>query len=363
MLTSRVRFRLITVAGVALAMGAISALSMGGIDILVDALVPPHTYLDVALGGILVGGLLAAYELLLVDGPWGRPIRRAPAWGALALNLVVYAVVIGGVYAAYKFGVHGDDPPGFYMGVRLDIDPHVAATLDLLGALATFLLLFFVVLLRRVVGGKALAYLVLGRYRRHQAEDRIFLFLDMVGSTRMAEELGDLRASELIARVFFDIDEPVLHHGGHTHRYVGDAVMVTWTMERGLAGGACLRCALDVQDMMAARAEAYRAEFGWAPQFRAGLHGGRVIAGECGDSRRQIAYFGDTVNTAARIEAACRMLDRPVLASAALVDRLAPRPPAPSWDGRWDGIAFEDMGRHVLRGKAEPIGLYAVRRV
>src|SRR3546814_12401672 len=53
---------------------------------------------------------------------------------------------------------------------------------------------------------------------------------------------------------------------------------------------------------MALKAPLYQQEFGLVPGFRAGLHGGSIVAGECGDDKREIVYFGDTINTAARIQ-------------------------------------------------------------
>jgi class 3 adenylate cyclase len=72
---------------------------------------------------------------------------------------------------------------------------------------------------------------------------------------------------------------------------------------------------------------AYRREFGVVPDFRAGLHCGPVAVGELGSLRREIALIGDTMNTTARILEACRDTDNRVLASVALIERLATLPP------------------------------------
>jgi len=46
---------------------------------------------------------------------------------------------------------------------------------------------------------------------------------------------------------------------------------------------------------------AYAREFGVAPWFCAGVHAGPIIVNECGGAKRQIAYFGNTMNVAARL--------------------------------------------------------------
>lgn len=70
---------------------------------------------------------------------------------------------------------------------------------------------------------------------------------------------------------------------------------------------------------MTLKASLYRREFGLVPTFRVGLHGGPIVAGECGDDKREIVYFGDTINTTARIQEACKELGRPLLVSGELL--------------------------------------------
>ena len=55
------------------------------------------------------------------------------------------------------------------------------------------------------------------------------------------------------------------------------------------------------------------------PSFRAGLHAGHVVISECGSSRRQLAYFGDTVNVTARLQEYCKEVGRNLLVSADLL--------------------------------------------
>ena len=129
---------------------------------------------------------------------------------------------------------------------------------------------------------------------------------------------------ELLTRFFFDIHEPIVAHGGEVHAYLGDEVIVSWPLTTAVLRGACLDCFFAVRDRIEEREESYRYEFRSAPRFRAGLHAGPVVISECGDSRRQIAYFGDTMNVTARkpLRGAQLLLDRsfslrPTCASAA----------------------------------------------
>ena len=81
------------------------------------------------------------------------------------------------------------------------------------------------------------------------------MFLDLAGSTSLAEALGEVRMQELLTRFFFDIDEPIVAHGGEVHAYVGDEVIVSWPLSARVSGGACLDCFFAVSDRIEERAE------------------------------------------------------------------------------------------------------------
>jgi class 3 adenylate cyclase len=111
-----------------------------------------------------------------------------------------------------------------------------------------------------------------------------------------------LRVHDLITRFFFDIDEPINDHGGSVLSYVGDEVIVTWPVTDDPAGNArCLACFFAIYDKVAGLAAEYQQAFETVPRFRAGLHAGPVIVSECGGFKRQLAYFGDTMNVSARL--------------------------------------------------------------
>ena len=203
----------------------------------------------------------------------------------------------------------------------------------------------------RLIGGRALGNVMLGRYRRPTREERVLLFLDLAGSTTLAEQMGELRVQDLLTRFFYDIDPAIVAHGGEVHAYVGDEVIVTWPVG-ARPSRQPIDCFLAIQDRVAALAAAYKREFGLVPEFRAGIHAGPVVISECGDSRRQVAYFGDTVNVAARLQAHCKEVGRPLLVSGALV-RLLPAA---------DDLAIDALGPIQLRGRAAPIEIFAVAR-
>jgi adenylate cyclase len=206
--------------------------------------------------------------------------------------------------------------------------------------------------LTRLVGSRVLLNIALGRYRSPVREARVLMFLDLANSTSLAESMGELRVQGLLTRFFFDIDGAIVAHGGEVHAYVGDEVIVTWPLDDRMSGGRCIDCFFAIADSIAERAEFYRQEFGTVPSFRAGLHAGHVVISECGSSRRQLAYFGDTVNVTARLQEHCKEVGRNLLVSADLLRLMKLKP----------SFAVEALGEVRLRGRAAAIELFAVER-
>jgi class 3 adenylate cyclase len=102
-----------------------------------------------------------------------------------------------------------------------------------------------------------------------------------------------------------------------------------------------------------AKVPEYKTEFGVAARFRAGLHIGQVVVGELGLFKMEIALLGDTMNTTARIEAACRETDHRILVSSALLERMSPLP---------NDIVSVTLGQVKLRGKEADLELLAFRQ-
>jgi class 3 adenylate cyclase len=206
--------------------------------------------------------------------------------------------------------------------------------------------------LTRLVGSRVLFNVALGRYRTPVREERVLMFLDLAGSTSLAESMGELGVQNLLTRFFFDIDAAIVAHGGEVHAYVGDEVIVTWPLDDKMLGGRCVDCFFAIADTIAVKADSYRQEFGMVPGFRAGLHAGPVVISECGSSRRQLAYFGDTVNVTARLQEYCKEVGRNLLVSADLLAHMRPNPE----------IVVEPLGQAQLRGRAGAIEVFAVQR-
>jgi len=221
------------------------------------------------------------------------------------------------------------------------------ALLEILTVIA--FLLFFVQLDRLLGPGVLLGY-VTGRYHHPRREERIFMFLDLKGSTSIADHMEPDRYFGFLHQYFTEMSEPILETDAEIYQYVGDEVVLTWRMKTGLEEAACIRAFFLIEDQMRTNREVFLSRYGVAPEFKAGVHAGEVITAQIGELKSEIVYNGDVLNTAARIQAACGELGRRLLVSASLVDRLALGSP----------YVVERLGPTRLRGKEEPIELCAV---
>ena len=202
-----------------------------------------------------------------------------------------------------------------------------------------------------LLGPGVLFNFVAGRYRRPRVEDRVLLFIDMEASTGIAERLGETGFLDFLNRFVADVTDAIVAQRGAIHKYVGDEIIVTWPLAAGLTDGRCVRACFDALRRLDQRADVYIRDFGLRANFRAALHCGPVVIGELGTIKMEIAFLGDTMNTAARLQQACRDTGQRVLISAALAELLTILPP---------GIALRSIGRLSLRGKESDTEVYAL---
>jgi adenylate cyclase len=290
-----------------------------------------------AVTGAVIAGVLTSFDAFVLRGPLGAPLRRAPFTVHVAVRTGVYLIVI---LLALKLGVWVFPSPG-ERGIESP---------DVLFALAASFVFAFIQDVNSLLGQNVLINFITGRYYAPRLESRVFLFLDMEGSTGLAERLGPLAFHRLLNRFVLDLTPPIVAARGEIHRYVGDELIATWKLEEGIADGRCVAACFGAIDQLARHAPDYRREFGVAVAVRAGLHCGPVVTGEMGSERKEIVFLGDTVNTTARIQELCRETGDRVLASADLIDRLELSP----------GIAKRSLGDLRLRGKGADLALYAL---
>ena len=297
-------------------------------------------YAHGALSGVLICTAAVGLEVFVFRGTRNAPLSRAPFLLYLGLRSLGYlgAILMGLAGGAWLMGSYAEGGPlversGVIFSLVLSLGFNLFHGVN------------------RLLGQGVLFAFIGGRYHRPRIEERVVLFIDMETSTAIAERLGEVGFLDFLNRFIADITRPIVAQGGEIHKYVGDELIVTWPIAAGLRDGRCITACFDALAQLDALARDYTREFGSRANFRAALHCGPVVIGELGVVKMEIALLGDTMNTAARLQQACRDTGHRVLASAELVHRISALP---------SGIAERSIGRPRLRGKEREIELHAL---
>ncbi|HEY0741340.1 MAG TPA: adenylate/guanylate cyclase domain-containing protein [Chryseosolibacter sp.] len=178
-------------------------------------------------------------------------------------------------------------------------------------------------------------------------EDRIFMFVDLKSSTMHAEQMGAAKYSAFIRDCFVDMTKAADKTRAEIYQYVGDEVIFTWKTSDLNFKRSIEHYYMFVQNLEE-RGDYYKKHYSTIPQFKAGIHHGRVIRTQVGSLRKSIAFHGDAVNTASRIQGKCNELNRNLLVSTAILDGLP------------ENYSADFEGAYRLRGKNQEVNLFSV---
>jgi adenylate cyclase len=199
-------------------------------------------------------------------------------------------------------------------------------------------------------GQGVLWHFIRGRYHTPKEETRIFMFVDMISSTTIAERLDNEKYHNLLSDFYADITDAIIYNKGEIYQYVGDEIVISWKLEAGIYNNHCLKCYFDMRKTMASLKEKYMAKYGLVPDFKAGLHYGKVIAGEIGIIKRDITFSGDVLNTTSRIQSKCNEYKVKILSSDELLELL-------SYKNQYKRIPIGDI---ELKGKESKVALSTI---
>lgn len=192
---------------------------------------------------------------------------------------------------------------------------------------------------------------LMGKYHQPKEEERIFLFVDMRSSTTIAEKIGNAAYFNLLSDLFTDLTQTILNHEGEIYQYVGDEVVISWPLKKGIHHANCLRCFMQIQAKLTELAPIYLKKYGVAPELKAGLHYGRVTAGEVGSIKKDIIYSGDVLNTTSRIQEQCNHYKVDFLLSKQIADLIIGLHP----------YELLPLGNIELRGKEAAVEISTVK--
>jgi adenylate cyclase len=306
-------------------------------------------HIEVIAGGILLGVLfilvnkLAEHRVIRKKG-YGFNILLKSIMHFIALILVCILIYNGFKY----FGlIDQNQIDGF--------NELVNSKFLLSGVLyyaSIILVLNFVLHINKKIGPGSMMDLLTGKYYHPRSEELIFLFLDLKGSTALAEKLGHNLYSRFIKDCIHELTPIIVKYQASVYQYVGDEVVLYWKKKDGLSRMKCIRTFFDFIDALKRRERIFLSKYGEVPTFKAGMDFGAVTATEIGDIKRDIAFHGDVLNTASRLEKKCNDFNERLIISENLVDKIPT-------NGTYTYKFLSDL---PLRGKSESLKFYAVNR-
>jgi adenylate cyclase len=291
--------------------------------------------------GFLTCIAIGSVELFVLDGP----LR---AWLG-DLSFTVNLIVRSAIYAAIIMVIQLSQSGEIIAGLPLDASPQ-NFWFGFIYSAAVSVLMNLGFGIANIIGPRAFLNFITGRYHSPVEENRFVLFVDIAGSTGLAERLGGIAIHRFLDRTFRLLTLAVVDYRGEVLDYVGDEVIVTWPEHGGALDCRPLRCFVAMRESLAQASGQFEREFGAMPRIRGSLHFGPVIVGEIGDIKRAIVFNGDVMNTAARLEELSRNVDGGFLASRAAMERFSSAPP----------FAVRNLGRLAIRGRADGIDVVGI---
>jgi class 3 adenylate cyclase len=130
-------------------------------------------------------------------------------------------------------------------------------------------------------------------------ENTTVLFTDFEGFTKISETLSPAELVSEINRCFTAFDMIIDKYGLEKIKTIGDAYLAVAGLPNEMENHAeCVaKAAIEIRDFVAAQGGRFK--------IRIGIHSGPVVAGIVGLKKYAYDIWGDTVNTAARMEQSC----------------------------------------------------------
>ena len=163
--------------------------------------------------------------------------------------------------------------------------------------------------------------------------------------TELAESMGPMALGDLMNEYYGVIFRPIHDQGGWVSDVIGDAMLAIWTAPADSLElrHRALTSALNIRTAALRFEQSRRIKL----PIRIGVHSGEMRIGYVGSSEHgEYRAVGDTVNTAARIEALNKLLGTQVLASETAIDGLEAN------------FSARRLGNFQLAGKNQPVTVY-----
>jgi adenylate cyclase len=154
--------------------------------------------------GALISSCIIGFDLFGEAWIFERGGRRLPLGAAILWRTIVYGVVIMAALLIVPWVYSGAELSPFRPGIVGDVVFSIGATFVFVSLTS----------IAQVIGPSVLGSLLTGRYYHPRQEERIVLFLDLVGSTGIAEAIGNVGFHALLSETFTRLSRVVTDFGG-----------------------------------------------------------------------------------------------------------------------------------------------------
>lgn len=307
-----------------------------------------YAMLEILIQGVLFGIMFGMINLL-VDNK-----LRSKSFGAIILiKTVLYTLAAGlsqlAVY--YIYHVFNLVPKELLDSMQGQISTNFMVSMSLY-FIGVVVIVNFLLQINRKFGRGVLFSMITGKYNEPRKERRIFMFIDMKDSTGNAERLGHVKYSRLIQSSIHDMTDLIIRYKAQVYQYVGDEIVLTWPTKKGMQEINCINLFFAYQQKLNDRRSYYEDNFDAIPIFKAGIDEGIVTVTEVGEIKRELAYHGEILHTAARLEKLCNQLKKSLLITHTIHKNI-------QLNGDYNS---ELMGEFQLRGKEQKEKVFGINR-
>lgn len=213
----------------------------------------------------------------------------------------------------------------------------------------------FILLMKSKIGHSIFVPILFGKFHKPREEERIFLFIDLKSSTKMAEQLGHEKYSQLIQDCFLDLSDLVIQYRGSVYQFVGDEAVISWKTKRKDNYTNSVNLFFAYQQRLIQKCEFYRRKYNVVPSFKGSLNAGKVMVAEVGGSvKSEIAYHGDVLNSASRMMELCKLYQKDLILPESFVEQISPIE---------FGLEIEFQAELLLRGKNKKMKIYSCSEI
>jgi len=327
-------------------MGAVFGTALGFFTSILDVIPPAGPMMRGLIMGSIIGANIGFFEEFV----YNFKLRRKSYLLLLSIRTALYSftllfwLVIVNTVSLTMFGNNSFENAIVFYIFEASFDRDI-----ILVTMAVFAIISLLQI-KRLHSKGDLTKFILGVYHSPKEIDRIFLFIDLKSSTTIAEKLGNIKYSEFLIDYYYDITDAILMADAEIYQYVGDEIILSWRFKKGIQDAKCINCFFDIRNTIELLKDKYLKRYGVYPEFKAGLHGGKVVVTWIGDIKKEIVYHGDVLNTTSRLEAECNRYNQSLLVSEFILNNLK----LPSY------LEANFIDELQLRGKEKKIKIFGL---